>query len=150
MAGVVALATGGAVSAQREGQSPPAGPAPTVQAVEIERGAVSFDATPDVPAPVPNHPPIHLIPPRAMPEERADAPRRAASGPGRGVLYDPRTRTTTEWPVDFHEATGTVVTGGGYVGADGGGDADWPADMNADMSVISVANRATHPFRMNV
>ncbi len=48
--------------------------APSVEATEVEKGESSFQEGDDEPAPMPNHPPIDQIPPRAMPEDREGPP----------------------------------------------------------------------------
>ncbi|HEY2942985.1 MAG TPA: CARDB domain-containing protein [Vicinamibacteria bacterium] len=138
-------------SQQIERKDVPDGPAPTVEAVEIEGAKGLFHASPDRPAAIPNHPPIDQIPPMPMPELAPDRP--PAPGPGAGVLYDPRTGKTREMPAELRDVAKEFAMGGGYTGADGGaGDLDInrPATMSGGMTLQSAATRATFPWRMNV
>jgi hypothetical protein len=133
----------------------PDGPAPAVEATEAAAaGPVLFRASPDRPAAVPNHPPIHLIPPMPMRSEAEDEGTAAASsGPGRGVLYDLKTKKASEFASSFQAVTEGFVMGGGYSGADGGSSEDEsmrPASPSGSHSLISTANRAIAPWRMNV
>jgi hypothetical protein len=133
----------------------PDGPAPTVEATEVAaEGPVLFRSSPDRPAAVPNHPPIHLIPPMPMPTtaEGESAPA-ASRGPGKGVLFDPRTRKVTEFEAGYSPLAEGWSMGGGYSGADGGGSEDEslrPANPSGPFTLIGTAARAVDPWRMNV
>ena len=154
----LALAVSGAVSAQEVGaKDVPDGPAPAVAATEVAaEGPAAFRFSNDAAAAVPNHPPIHLIPPRPMPafdEVKQTAAAATNANPGNGVLFDVRTRKTAVFDANFAGAKEGWFAGGGASGADGGGgqgDLEAPASMSGSMSVISAASRALHPWRMNV
>ena len=152
---VVAAAAGAA--AQDVGPPDlPAGPAPVIDATLVAAGGqAAFRQSTDAPAPAPNHPPIYLIPPRPMPPfDEVGATSVAKGGdPGRGILFDVRTRKTALFDANFSEAKAGFFAGGGWTGADGGGgagDLESPASMSVAMSVVSAATRAAHPWRMNV
>ena len=139
-------ATAGDVRAQ------PSEPAPTVESVEVARGAGSFVASDDLPVPPPNHPPIDTIPPMPMPV--VSEPFLGPSGPGASVSFDVATRRESRTPID-PETTDPSQSGSsdsglilGYPGADGGqlGDERRPARFG-DMSLISPSRRAYWPWR---
>ena len=153
----LALAVSGVVAAQEIGaKDVPDGPAPAVEATAVATEAPAvFRFSSDAPAAVPNHPPIHLIPPMPMPpfDEVSNAERTALGDPGRGVLFDIRTRQTALFDANFTGAKVGWFAGGGASGADGGagqGDLESPASMSAPMILITDASRAVHPWRMNV
>ncbi len=159
LAGVVscvALGAGPLASAQEvRPKDAPDGPAPAVEATEAAAaGSVLFRPSADPAATVPNHPPIHLIPPMPMPTFAEDEGTAAAgSGPGSGVLFDLKTRRVTESAGGLRAVTEGFVMGGGYSGADGGSSVDeslLPASPSGSHSLISIAERATAPWRMNV
>jgi hypothetical protein len=132
----------------------PDGPAPSVEAQEAAAtGPVQFHSSPDLPAAVPNHPPIQLIPPMPMPNTEEQGAVSTSSGPGKGILIDTRTRKTREFDPGFSVVKEGASMGGGYAGADGGSSVDesmLPATLSGPFSLISAASRATDPWRMNV
>jgi hypothetical protein len=144
------------ISAQEVGpKDAPDGPVPSVEATETAAaGPVQFRLSPDQPAARPNHPPISLIPPMPMPTQPEGLGAAAASsGPGKGVLFDPRTRKVTEFDSGFGVLKEGTFMGGGYAGADGGESVDEslrPANPSAAFTLISTAARAADPWRMNV
>jgi CARDB len=145
----LALNGGGVVQGQAERRDTRDGPAPTIDAVEIEAGPGVYRESRDAAAAAPAHPPIHTIPPMRMPDETADG--RKASGPGSGISHDARTGKTKVSPADFGSAARALQQGGGYRGADGGvGDEELPAVMSGPMTIIANPGRASHPWRMNV
>lgn len=152
----LALAVSGVVAAQEIGpKDVPDGPAPVVAATEVAAGGpAAFRLSNDAPAAVPNHPPIYLIPPRPMPagEESGNA-LKASAGPGKGVRFDVKTRTVQEYDANFSGAKEGWFAGGGASGADGDGgqgDLESPASMSGSMTLKTAAERALHPWRMNV
>jgi hypothetical protein len=130
---------------------PPPGPAPSVDATEVEEAepfVPSFQEGEDEPAPAPNHPPIDEIPPMPMPEDTDEVP--ASMEPlGGGTFYDMITGETVTVPVDELALFGGSGQGGGYSGADGG-----QQDLErliAGFDTMSVqTNTEDHPWRMNV
>ncbi len=142
------LVNDGTVEGQAEHRTAGEGPAPLVEALEIEGGPGVYRASKDGVAKAPAHPPIGQIPPVRM---RTEATGGKASGPGSGIFHDPRTGKTTVAPADFGAAARVLEQGGGYKGADGGsGEEELPATMNGDMSIVANPGRADHPWRMNV
>jgi CARDB len=137
-------------SAQQNPTSPAPGKAPSVSAYEVEAGPGIVSMATDGPAVRPNHPPFSQIPPAKMPDP--SDPRRASTGPGAVIGRDSRTgrilQGTARQAATLSEA---LSQGGGYGGADGGGgQSDQLAGMSGPMSIISEAQRATAPWRMNV
>jgi hypothetical protein len=147
------LGASAALAQETRPKDVPDGPVPSVQATEAAAtGPVVFRVSPDLPAAVPNHPPIGLIPPKPMPEMVRSAP--ASSGPGGAVIHDSRTGKTWTFPSTAAAgADGGVVLGGGYSGPDGPdpapGDVVRPATLSGSMTLISTALRAMDPWRMN-
>lgn len=133
-------------------QSPlPDGPAIKIDATEVRPGGGTFRTSNDRAIGLPNHPPLHTIPPLPIPDG-SDAPEfRDDEGPGDGITYDPRTGRTTLTPGGARRLDVPAARGGGYNGADGARDTELDAPggrMNGSMTEIS--NTADAPWRMNV
>ena len=121
----------------------PAGPAPSIEATELEKGESFFREGVDGPATRPSHPPIDQIPPMPMPEETDEPP--VSPGPGEGVYYNSLTGEEIVVPVDNLSMLEELVQGGGYNGVDGGLGGE--ANMTGDMTHIT--NTQNSPWRMN-
>ena len=91
------------------------GPAPSVEATEVEEGESYFHPGEDEPASYPDHPPFDQIPPMPMPEP---GPESEASEPmdggGQGILYNAVTGETVLTSAGEFPALEGVVQGGGY------------------------------------
>jgi V8-like Glu-specific endopeptidase len=129
---------------------PPPGPAPSVDATEVEEAEPflpSFQEGEDEPAPAPNHPPINEIPPMPMPEDTDEVPASMEPLEG-GTFYDAITGETVTASVDELALFGGSGWGGGYSGADGG-EQD-PEGLLASFGTMSmIGNTEDHPWRMN-
>lgn len=153
---VSCLVLGAAVGAAAQAVKPkdaPDGPVPVIEATETAAGTAQFRVSPDGPAAVPNHPPIALIPPMRMPsQDRGHDGANTSQGPGKGVIFDVRTRKSFEIPVKPSEPKDGLFMGGGYSGADGGGSLEesLTESPSGPFTLLSAATRAADPWRMNV
>ena len=96
----------------------PTVPYSVIEATETAAGTAQFRVSPDGPAAVPNHPPIALIPPMRMPsQDRGHDAANKSQGPGKGVIFDVRTRKSFEIAARLSEAKDGLFMGGGYSGA---------------------------------
>jgi len=149
LAAVVLVGAGAADAALPQ---PPAGPAPTVQAVEVEKGPGVFQAAPAEAEPAlgPQHQPIDQIPFMPMPEPQTDDDGEPhVFGPL--LMHDAETGETIELPVPAD----VLPTGGGYggySGADGGQYGDEMELSNAPLGFGDMAkiwNPEDVPWRRN-
>ena len=132
---------------------PPAGPAPTVQAVEAEKGPGVFQAAPAEAEPAlgPQHPPMDQIPFMPMPEPQTDDDGEPhVFGPL--LMHDAETGETIELPVPADVLPTGSAGYNGYPGADGGqyGDQiDGPSAMLGFGDMAKIWNPEDSPWRMN-
>ncbi|MHC4573946.1 MAG: hypothetical protein ACYS76_07420, partial [Planctomycetota bacterium] len=125
-----------------------AGPALSVQAVEVEEIVPFFQDFTDEAAPAPFHPPIDQIPPIPMGEPMDVL--LAPAGAGVPLLHDMSTGETVELsPPMFISGPGGGADG--YNGADGGQGSEVDGDIGilgfSNLSLIS--NTDQYPWRMN-
>lgn len=118
-------------------------PAPVVQAVEIESIKAEFSPTYDEPVILPNHPPIEEIPPIPMPFPAEPK----TTGAGDFVVYNPKTDETYRYPIDA-KSTEELQMGGGYDGADGGGEMVEHL-LKSFVNMVKITNTGDFPWRMN-
>ncbi len=124
------------------------GPAPEVDAVEMEDEAQPSAEGEEEPRLIPNHPPMDQIPPIPMaepPDETSFLPFLDSST---AVFYNASTDESIVCPLEGPAAASyELKTGGGYKGADGGNGSELLPATFADMGKISVTDG--FPWRMN-
>ena len=134
------------------------GPAPTVQAreVESERILPSFRPSDDGSPLHPNHPPIDQILPMPIPNDSGQVP--ASTEPPIGILYNSDTNEVRLSPLeDPAQLLEEFTQGGGYAGADGGlGIGKLESERTFSTMSIStfstmsiISNTEDDPWRMN-
>ncbi|MCX7766441.1 MAG: hypothetical protein N2246_07035, partial [Candidatus Sumerlaeia bacterium] len=118
-------------------------PVPVVQAVEIEPIKAEFSPTFEEPVIRPNHPPIDEIPPIPMPFPAEPK----TTGAGDVVVYNPKSGETYRYPIET-KSTDELRAGGGYDGADGGGEVVEHL-LKSFVNMTKITDTGDFPWRMN-